>query len=78
MLDYIDACRGGGSRKGRGRGSDDVSWVSLFHSVLVYIDKETDCISKLEDKGSTSTMALSTRLMRKKVVMGGVILRPNI
>ncbi len=67
MLDYIDASRVGGSRKGRGRGTDDVTWVSLFRSVLVYIDKETDSISKLEDKGSSSTVAQSTRLMRKKV-----------
>lgn len=71
VLDLIDSSRssgGGATRsKSRSRGSDEITWVSLLRSILVYIDKETDSISKLEDKGSTSTMAQTTREMRKKV-----------
>ena len=61
----------GSSRsRGKGRGSNghgDITWLSLFRSILVYIDKEADSIAKLEDKGSTSATAHSNRQMRKKV-----------
>ncbi len=64
MLEFI----GTGGRRGRGgRGSEEVTWSGLFRSVLVYIEKETDSISKLEDKGTTSATAHSNRLTRKKV-----------
>lgn len=75
VLDYIQqhsekSRRGGGSHASRGGPQIGVvTWTSLFHSVLGYVDRETEAIQKQEDKGSAgSAVAQSNRITKKKVM----------
>ena len=73
MVDYLASCSGGeGSRKGRQRSSvgvasNGITWVGLWSSIMEYVGKEGDSISKLEEKGSGSTSAYTNRQNKKKV-----------
>ena len=50
-----------------GVASNGITWVGLWSSVVEYVGKEGDAISKLEEKGSGSTSAYTSRQNKKKV-----------
>ena len=68
-------CSGGGvSRKGRqksavGVASNGITWAGLWSSIMEYVGKEGDAITKLEEKGSgsSSAAAYTNRQNKKKV-----------
>ena len=69
------SCNGGeGSQRRRQRSSvgvpsNRISWAGLWSSIVEYVGKEGDAISKLEEKGSgsSSAAAYTNRQNKKKV-----------
>ena len=63
-----------GSRRGRQRSggvvSSGVTWAGLWSSIMGYVEKEGDAISKLEEKGSGSSSAYTIRQNKKKARIG--------
>ena len=76
MLDYIhvqsqQSMEGG--RAGASRGQmGAITWSSLFKSIASYILKEAEGILKLEEKATTSAIAFTNRVTKKKVCDGCV------
>ena len=74
VVDYLVSCsRGEGSRKGRQKSSvavtsSEITWAGLWSSIVEYVEKEGDSISKLEEKGSSSSSAAYTNRQNKKKV----------
>ena len=72
-LDYLVSCSSDESRRSRPRSTaghgvnGGISWAGLWRSIVVYVSKEKEAISKLEEKGSSSSSAISGRATRKKV-----------
>ena len=67
---------GGGSRKGRqkstvGVAHSGITWAGLWLSIVEYVGKEGDAITKLEEKGSGSSAAAYTNRQNKKKVRIG-------
>ena len=50
-----------------GVAGNGITWGGLWSSVVEYVGKEGDAISKLEEKGSGSTSAYTSRQNKKKV-----------
>ena len=73
VVEYLVSCSGEGSRRGRPRSVGGVgrgiSWVGLWRSIVGYVRKEVEAISKLEEKGpgSISASTYTSRQTKKKV-----------
>ena len=89
VVDYLASCSGSeGSQRRRQRSSvgvasSGITWAGLWSSVVEYVGKEGDAISKLEEKGSgsSSAAAYTNRQNKKKVRIGAknvTLMFPNL